>query len=158
MTPIGAWFAGRSLRERRMIVVMCALLAVTILWAGIIRPVGDGLSSTRNRYADAVIRLGETAARVDAVKSAQRGGIRPLSAPLPDAVRQSADTAGFVLASLEQDGPDRVKIAIATARPAALFGWIAGLEQAGLLVDGLSVTNNGDQTVAVRMTVRARTA
>ena len=56
MNELRAWFAGRSLRERRLILVMVALLAVTIVWGLVIRPVRDGLSSTRERYADAVVR------------------------------------------------------------------------------------------------------
>ena len=47
MSGMRNWFAGRSLRERRMILVMLALLAVTIVWGGIILPVRDGLSSAR---------------------------------------------------------------------------------------------------------------
>lgn len=156
MTALRAWFAARATREKRLILVMLALLAVTIVWAGVIRPVRDGLSSARERHADAVIRLGRTLSEVDAVKSAQRAGISVVSAPLADAVRARAEEAGFTLASLDQDGPDRVRVSIANARPGALLGWIAGLEQGGILVETTSLTPNGDQTVAAQLTLRAR--
>lgn len=156
MTALRAWFAARSLREKRLILAMLALLAVTILWAGVIRPVRDGLSSAKERHADAGLRLGRTLNEVDAVKSAQRAGVELVSAPLPDAVRARAEEAGFTLASLDQDGPDRVRISIANARPGALLGWIAGLEQGGILVETASLTPNGDQTVAARISFRAR--
>ncbi len=158
MSALRTWFAGRALREKRLILVMLALLAITIVWAGVIRPVRDGLSSARERHADAVIRLGQTLNEVEAVKSAQRAGIQPLSGALADTVRAKADEAGFALATLDQDGPDRVKISIANARPGALLGWIAGLEQAGILVESTSLTPNGDQTVAAQMTLRGRSA
>ena len=151
-----AWFDARSLREKRMILVMLALLAVTIVWAAIILPVRDGLSSTRERQAEAVVRLGRVMAAVDSVKAAQRAGIAVPGAPLADAVRGRAVEGGFPLATLDQDGPDRVRLSIATARPAALLGWIAGLEQSGILIDSTAITPNGDQTVSVQMTVRGR--
>ena len=53
-------------------------------------------------------------------------------------------------------GKNGVQIAIASARPGALFGWIARLESAGILVDSLSTTDNGDKTVSVQMTLKAR--
>lgn len=158
MSGLRVWFAARALREKRLILVMLALLAVTIVWAALIRPVRDGLSSARERHADAVIRLGQTLNEVGAVKAAQRAGIQPLTGQLADAVRARAEEAGFTLATLDQDGPDRVKISIANARPGALLGWIWGLEQAGILVEATALTPNGDQTVAAQMTLRARSA
>ena len=87
MTALRAWFDGRSLRERRLLLVMTALLVLVILWAGIIRPVGDGLSSARGRHADAVVRLGETEAAVEAIH-AELGPIEILVT--------SAGISGFV--------------------------------------------------------------
>ncbi|VVT02588.1 General secretion pathway protein GspM [Sphingomonas sp. EC-HK361] len=156
MTGLGTWFNARSLRERRMILAMLALLAVVILWAGIIRPVSDGLASSRERYDDAVLRLASTRARVDAVKRAQKLGAVPLSGSLAETVRMRADEAGFALASLDADSPGSVRLTIATARPAAFFAWVASLEAQGILVDDLAVTPNTDQTVGVRMTLKAR--
>ena len=97
------------------------------------------------RDACPVVRLGETQARVAALKSIQRSRPQPLGAPLADAVRARADAAGFALVSLDPDG-DRIRIAIATAKPGALLAWIAGLEGEGVLVDGLAITGNGDGT------------
>jgi len=151
-----AWFQARALREKRLILVMLALLALTIVWAGIIRPVGDGLASSRDRYAAAVIRLGETEARVAALKRIQRSRPQPLGAPLADAVRARADAAGFALASLDAEGTDRVRISISTAKPGALFAWIAGLEADGVLVDGLNVAGAGPGIVSAQMTLKAR--
>lgn len=156
MTGLRAWYAARSLREQRLILAMLALAAVTLVWAGVVIPVRDGLSSARARHRDAVERLGRTLVAVDAVKRAQRAGITLLDAPLPDAVRAKAEEAGFTLASLDGEGADRVRVAIATARPPALFAWLAALEAAGILVETSAITANGDQTVAAQLTLRAR--
>lgn len=157
MTDLRAWYAGRSLRERRLILVMLVLLAVTIVWAGIVRPVRDGLDAARDRQARAVVRLGEVQRQVAMVKAIQRGRPRTPEGAIADAVRARADEAGFALSSLEPDG-DRVRIAIATAKPGALLGWIATLEAAGVLVDASSITGNGDGTVAATLTLKGREA
>jgi general secretion pathway protein M len=156
MTALRTWFDGRSLRERRLILVMFALAALTIAWAGVIRPVGDALAGARARHADAVIRLGETRARVDAARLAQRGGaVRP-TAPIADEIRARAAEAGFILLSVDADGPDRVRVAIPSARPGALAGWLARLETRGLLVDSAAFTPNPDRSVGATLTLRAR--
>jgi general secretion pathway protein M len=150
------WFAGRSLRERRMLLVMVALLALTIVWGGIIRPVTDGLSSARERHTDALIRLAEAQARVKELEAVQRQRPAPLEAQLDTVIRDRANEAGFALASVTPDGPNRVQITIATARPGPLLGWVAGLESAGILVDSLSTTDNGDKTVSAQLSLKVR--
>ena len=87
MTGARVWFEGRSLRERRLILVMLALAALTIAWGGVIRPLGDALASARTRHADAVIRLGETRARVEAARLVTRDGAGRLASPIADEVR-----------------------------------------------------------------------
>jgi general secretion pathway protein M len=150
------WFVGRSLRERRLLLVMFALLALTIVWAGIIRPVTDGLSSARERHTDALIRLAETQSRVKELEAIQRQRPAPLEAQLDTVIRDRANEAGFALATVTPDGPNRVQITIATARPGPLLGWIAVLESAGILVDSLSTADNGDKTVSAQISLKVR--
>lgn len=150
------WFAGRSLRERRLLIVMAALAVLTLVWAGIIRPVEDGLSSARERHSDAVLRLADTQTRLRALKLLRADRPAPLGAPLDAVIRDRANTAGFALASVTPQGSDRLQIAIGSARPGALFAWIADLEGAGIIVDALNITSNGNQTVSAQMTLKAR--
>ena len=150
-----AWFAARSLREKRLLLVMVALFGVLLVWLLLIRPLGDALSSERQRHADAVVRLGETAAAVDAIREARRqpGG---LTGTLADTVRARAADAGFAIASLDEDGPGRIRVGIAGVRAAALVPWLARLEAAGVLVDAATLTDKGDRTVGVQLTLKAR--
>lgn len=157
MSALKAWYAARSLREQRMILVMLLLAAVTLVWGLVVIPVRDGLSGARARQQDAVERLGRTLNAVAAVKAAQRGGATAVTAPLADSVRARAEEAGFALATLDEQEGGRVRFSIATARPPALFAWIAELERSGMLVEAASVTPNGDWTVAAQLTLRART-
>ncbi len=156
MGSIRAWFAALSLREKRLVLVAAALAVLTFLWFGLIRPIGDGLADAKARHNSAVVRLAETQAQLDAVKALQRNRPPPLAAPLDLSIRDRAAESGFALASVTPQPGNAVQIAIASARPAALFGWIADLEASGILVDTLITTDNGDQTVSATITLKTR--
>jgi general secretion pathway protein M len=156
MMRLRPWFDTRSLREKRLIAAMLALAVLTAIWAGIIRPVGDALSSARERHADAVVRLANTQAALDTLRGIQARRSRPLTGSLVDTVRAAASEAGFVLANLDQQAPDRVHVGIQSARAGALVGWLARLERSGVLVDNARLTDNGDRTVGVDLTLKER--
>lgn len=149
------WYRARSQREQ-YVLLAGGVSVILALGYFLVVPLGDALASAKARHADAVIRLGETQARVDAVKAAQAERAAPLAAPLESLVRTRANDAGFALANVTPQGADRVQIAIASARPGALTGWVADLEASGILVDRLGMTDNGDRTVAVQMTLKAQ--
>ena len=151
-----AWFASRSKREQRLLLIMAALAVVTFIWALVIRPLGDATAGARERHAAAVIRLGETQAALDTLR--QRRLLRPLSGDLDGAVRALANEAGFAIASLDPDGAGGVRVAIPSARGAAMTAWLARIERAGLVVESAALTDNGDRTVAARLVLRARAA
>lgn len=149
------WFRARTQREQNMVVG--GAIAVVLAFAYfLIVPLSDALASAKARHADAVIALGDTQARVDAVKALQAERAAPLDAPLESVIRMRANDAGFALTNVTPQGSDHVQLAIASARPGALIGWIAGLEASGILVDRLATTDNGDRTVSVQMTVKAQ--
>jgi general secretion pathway protein M len=153
---VQTWFRSRSLREQRLLLVMVGLLALTIAWAGIILPVSDALSSARSRHDAAVVLLAETEARVHDVKALEDGRPPVLAAPLDTIIRDRANAAGFALANVTRVGDNGVQIGIGSARPGALMAWVAGLEDDGILVDTLTLTDNGDRTVAAQMSLRVR--
>ncbi|WP_374942805.1 type II secretion system protein GspM [Sphingomonas sp.] len=156
MSGVRAWFATRSLRERRLLLVAAALAALTLLWGGIVLPVRDALSSARERHADAVDRLGATIARVDRLNAVRRRP--PVTGDLTEIVRAEAADAGFALATADADGAGRVRATIQSARPGALAGWLARLESRGVLVDAATLTDHGDRTVGAVLLLKARGA
>ena len=152
------WFDGRTLRERRMLLAMAAMIVLTVIWFGILLPISDGLSSSRTRLNDAVVRLAQSEAQLDALKALQRNRPAPITGALDDYIRQSAGDAGFALSDVSAQGDGRIHIAVPTARPGALFTWIADLESAGVIVATITISNNGDQTVSAQMTLMKRGA
>lgn len=156
MNALRLWFAGRSLRERRLILGAAVLALLLLLWAALLRPLGDALSDARAREADAVLRLADTRASVEAIRTAQASRGAAATGPLADVVRASADQAGFAIASLDPVGADRVRVGIAAAKGGALIGWLARLERSGVLVDAAQLTDHGDHTLGVDLTLKAR--
>jgi general secretion pathway protein M len=152
-----AWFRTRTQREQYLLLAGGAMVVVALCYFLVV-PLGDVLDAAKARHADAVIALGETQARVDAVKAAAAGRSTPLDAPLDTLIRSRADDAGFALASVVPQGNDLVQIAIASARPGPLVGWLAELEASGILVDRLATTDNGDRTLSVQLTLKTRGA
>jgi general secretion pathway protein M len=151
-----SWFAARSLRERRLLLVAGALAVVTLLWGGIILPVRDALSNARERHAGAVERLGATIVRVDRLGGARRRP--PLSGDLIEIVRAEAAEAGFALATIDGEGLGRGRATIQSARPGALAGWLARIEARGVLVESATLTDHGDRTVGAALILKARAA
>lgn len=147
------WWMGRSAREQRMLLVMFALLAVTILWLGIYRPVDGALSAARARHADAVVRLGEVRAQAAAIGALGRTASAAPSGPLLGFVTAEANASGFSAAAITPQGDRRVSVSIPSARPAAVFGWVARLEERGVIVERMSARANADPTLAVDMTL-----
>lgn len=138
---IGQWkdrWDALSLRERWLVGAMLALLAIVVLWLGIIRPVQGGLTSAEAELGAATERYAVIRARVDAIK--RLSGNRPgaLGAPLDMVISQSAGETGFTLDRNDPQGDGRVSIAIGSARPAAFFGWLADLEARGVQVETLN--------------------
>lgn len=153
---VRSWFAALTLREKRLVLVAAALAVVTLLWFGIIRPIGDGLSSARSRYNGAVARLADTRAQMQALTLLQADRPPPLAVPIDIAVRDKANIAGFGLNSVTPQGSGAVQVTVTAARPAALFGWIADLESSGVIVETITTTDNGDQTVAATIIFKTR--
>jgi general secretion pathway protein M len=147
------WWRDRNLREQRMLLVMFALLAVTILWLGIYRPVQDALSDAHARHQEAVIRLGDVQAQANALKAVQKSGLPTQLAPLLPIVTESATDAGFANATIAPQGERRVSVSIPSARPAPVLAWLAALEAQGIVVERLSARANADPTLAIDVTL-----
>lgn len=150
-----AW-AARTDRERRLLLVMFAMIGIVLAWLLVVRPLADALADARRDHGEAVLALAEARARADAA-GRLRGDPRA-SAPRPiDAfVARTAAEAGFADARIQGRGPERATIAIEAARPQAFFGWVRAMEQAGLAVETLSARANGDRTLSVDAAFRAR--
>jgi general secretion pathway protein M len=152
----GGWWAARSVRERRLLLVMTALLALVLTWFALIRPLMDARQAAEQRLNAAVTELARARAEAAALKQqAASASAGALPGPLDTFLVQSGGEQGFTGLQVVADGPGRASISMAQVRPAPFFGWIGQLETRGLIVDSLSARPNPDQTIAVQAVLRA---
>lgn len=157
MARLKPWWLERSPRERVMLLVMVALLALTLGWLLLIRPMGDALADARARHDRAVIASGRAGAQAAAIAALERRGAAAPTLPVAGLLEQKASEAGFTGARVEAVEAGKAKVAIAVVRPQAFFGWVSELERRdGLIVDRLAATTNNDATLAVEATMRGR--
>lgn len=143
------WWDGRSLRERRMLAVMFALVAATTLWLGVVRPVFDWRTAAAEDRARAEAEHGAVVAALvrlapanDTTAPADARGLEPT-------VRQTAEAAGLTI-STGMDASGRLGFRIDRGSTAAVFGWLATLKTAhGLDPVSLGVIENADATLQV---------
>lgn len=145
------------MREQRMLIGLGALLAATILWFGMVRPLDHALADARGRHDRAVLALADARAQAAAIRGLER--VRPpaLPAPIHVYVGALAGEAGFTPAKIELESGDQVHIAINAARAPALLTWVSDLERRrGLVVERFSARANSDATVVADFSVRTR--
>jgi general secretion pathway protein M len=144
MRGLALWWRDRSARERMLLGIMAALIAVVLLWIAVVRPLADALDAAKTRHGLAVVALAEAKARARPTRARPS----PLTGPIHAMVSQSAAEAGFTGARIAVAGGSRVGVAIDAARPPALFGWIARMEASGVRVERLRAQANPDRTVS----------
>lgn len=149
------WLA-RTPRERWLLGVMLGLVALVLVWLAVLRPLSDMLSTARQRHGEAVAALAEARSQAAAIAELERNRPATFTGPIEVAVSAAASEAGFQLSALQPEGPGRVSLAIGSAKPQALFGWIAALEAQGFIVQSLTATSNPDRTLSARIALRAR--
>ena len=158
MTGLKSWFQGRTPREQRLLLAMLAVAGLVLVWVAVVRPLGDGLAAARERHGAAVVALAEARAQAEQIRLLEQRKPAAAAEPLHLLVGDAAGEAGFQLSRLEpQEGGAGVLVAIESAKPEALFGWVAQMEGArGLIVERLNATANADRTLAVQVTFRTR--
>jgi general secretion pathway protein M len=153
---LNALWLARTARERWLLGVMLALVALVLVWLAILRPLSDMLSAARQRHGEAVTALAEARSQAEAIAALERNRPAPFAGPIDAAVAAAASQAGFQLSGLQPEGAGRVSLAIGAAKPQALFGWVGALEAQGYIVQSLTATSNPDRTLSARIVLRAR--
>jgi general secretion pathway protein M len=156
MAMILPWWRDRSRREQILLLVMAALLAVTIAWLGILRPLAAARDAATQRLATAESSLGEVKAMTLAIRTAEARARPASNTPVIERIGARATEAGLTAERLAADSDGRVTLRVPAVKPAILLRWIADIEtRDGIIVDRLSITRNGDATVAADLAFRA---
>lgn len=154
---LALWWRTRTLREQRLLLAAAGLAIVVLAWLLVIRPLGDALSEARERHGAAVVALAEAKARAGLIADLEQREPAALALSVDMIVSNAAAEAGLPIARVEREGAAQATVAMEAVRPQAFFAWVSRMEgEGGLVVERLTASTNGDQTLAVEVTFRAR--
>lgn len=153
MSALKSWFASRSLREQRLLIVMGVIALPILFWLLVLRPLEAAHDGALERYRLALDRNGRIAAMTGTAQS-------DIPAPVIDGsvaafLTDHAAQRGLTLASATDTGSMTADVAVEDVSPSEVARWIAALEQDGLHVDRLRLEPSS-QGVSVNASVGAR--
>jgi general secretion pathway protein M len=102
----GAWWSGRTLRERRMLMVMTGLLAATSVWLGVVQPVLAWREAAAARAGAAALTLAEVRAAVASLGPV-RASAPPPAEGLEPLIQRTAAAAPAPIARAGDGSSDR---------------------------------------------------
>ena len=143
-----AWWNGRTLRERRMLLVMAGLIAAVAVWMGLVQPVLAWRAAAAERAEAAAVTLAEVRVAVAALRP-ERPPASPPAEGLDPLIRRTAEAAGLdVVTVMSASGELGVQLSSVGSGP--LFAWLSALEtDHRLSICSLGVTENADATLNV---------
>ena len=141
-----AWYAARSQREQILLAGLGVLLAGTVLWLLMLRPLLEARTSSVARiaaYEEVMVR----------VRTAGPPGpmVAGLDGPLETAIPNQAATFG-VVPTVTMDG-DVATVTVSEGRYDSLIPWLSALETSGANLSSVEL-QRGSQPGAVNATLR----
>ena len=149
------WFVGLSQREKILVGIAGLLLAGLVGYYGIIRPMFGAMTAAEERYVSAVERQARIETKVAALLQPVEGTVVKFSGAIDSFVSQSAGETGIAVGSVVLQSGGRVNMVVESAKPTALFGWLARVEGEGIAVEALSVNPAGEGAVSATLTLRS---
>jgi len=141
-----AWYAARSQREQILLAGLGVLLAGTVLWLLMLRPLLEARTASVARiaaYEEVMVR----------VRTAGPPGpmVAGLDGPLETAIPNQAATFG-VVPTVTMDG-DVATVTVSEGRYDSLIPWLSALEASGAVLSSVEL-QRGSQPGAVNATLR----
>lgn len=157
MNAVRAWFAARSQREKRLLVLMAAVALPTLAWLFVI-PLQAAYESALQEQLEAVDRNGRVRALAEGARARPAAERQPqAAADLALVVTESAAQAGIPLEIHSPAGPNAVTVQVGNANATAVIQWLGDLETRGISVEELRMTPSADRTVAMSARLRRLT-
>lgn len=157
IVSILTWFLALSSREKILISVLMVLLTGFIGFYAIVKPVSGAMNSAELRYQEAIERKGRILVKSALFGSSTQepvGEGQTVSGPIESTISQSAGEAGFATSAINTQSDGSVTMTIDSAKPTALFRWIALLEQRGISVSEISASPGSNETITATLKLR----
>lgn len=129
-SPLGRWYLGREPQEQRVVLALAVVVAVSLLWLVIWKPISDWRETSDNRYRNAQAQLdwmkaNEARGRAVARAGASAGGGRSL---LP-IITRSAQAQGIQVNRLQPESNGVVSVSIQNQPFNDLLRWLHQLQE-----------------------------
>lgn len=158
MGNIRSWFEALSNREKGLIAILLILLSGFVGFYGIFKPFSAAMDDAELRYGQAVERQVRIETKTDAFVAKEQNpevkGARPDSGAIAPLVSQSAGEAGFATGAVDTQSDGSVTMSINSAKPTALFRWIAVLEKRGIILIEISAVPGPNETVSATLKLK----
>ncbi|WP_417622453.1 type II secretion system protein GspM [Parasphingorhabdus sp.] len=150
------WFVGLSRREQILVGIAGLLLTGLVGYYAIVQPMIGSMTAAEQRYIDAIERQARIEAKVVALQQPLDGDTTKFRGAIDIYVSQSAGETGIAVGSVDPQPDSRVNMVVESAKPTALFGWLARIEREGVAVESLSVNPADNGTVSATLTLRSQ--
>ena len=144
------WFAGRSQRERWMVILMVAIAVPVLAWLLVLRPLGSAYDTALQRHLEAVDRNGRVRMLADMAR--RRPAASTAVAPIADVglvVAETATQSGLTLDGNNPAGANSVSVSASQGSALQALQWLRDVEARGLIVQEWRITPNGTGTVSL---------
>ena len=143
MRAVTDWLAGRTPRERAMLIGLAVVVLGLVLFYGVVQPLYGWREAAAERRAEAT----EATRLIAAAEARIQPGATSDPARLAEVAGPLAEAQGLAV-ELSPGDDGGLAFAAQQAPTAALFSWLAALEdQHGIEAVAISVTENADATL-----------
>lgn len=146
------WYRARSLRERRLLMLMAAIAVPLLVWLLLVVPLERAYDNALQRHLQAVDRN----ARVKALAASGAAGTARQRSAVPDVQLFLTDSAlqrGLTAVAQAGEAPGTASVTIASAPAPVALEWLRELEQQGFRISDLRIAPAGNGAVAVTASI-----
>ncbi len=129
-SAIGSWFYGREANEQKIISAVVGLILLSVLWAGVWKPVADWQYVETNRQQNAQqlldwLRVNEQAAKQSAANATSNRGSRAL---IP-VITKAADAHNIKVNRLQPESNGVISVVLQQQSFNQIMQWVAQLNE-----------------------------
>lgn len=131
------WYGTRTVRERRLILMMLAIALPLLAWLLVVLPLSRAYEAALDRHLESVDRNGRVRALAEGARAGRAAPAAAAGQNLGMLLTESAARAGLVIAANESGGPGVASVTIAAAPSAGAMQWLRELESGGVRIEEL---------------------
>ncbi|MAT83175.1 MAG: hypothetical protein CMD39_02685 [Gammaproteobacteria bacterium] len=125
----GRWYYGREPGEQRIVAALAVLVALTVLWLAVWKPVSDWRSVAHNRYQNAQANLDWFRANESRARALASSGTATSDRSLVPVITRSAQAQGIQINRFQPESSGAVSVTIQAQPFNDLLRWLHQLQE-----------------------------